>query len=178
MSIDQTLGVQCIVADGVSKDVSHTHYTSLTVKNAIVDQFRDSCGRRPSVDSENPDLPLIIFLQQDTAGLYRSLSGLGSMHKRGYRDAMHIAALRETLAAAMIIESGYDPQRHVLCDPMCGSGTIAIEAALRARRIAPGVMRLKRTRGLAALVPARWPDTNLDLLRETVLAAKNEELAQ
>ena len=82
MSVDQTLGVQCIIADGVNKDVSHTHYTSLTVKNAIVDQFRDTYGKRPSVDAENPDLPLIVFLQQDTAWLYRSLSGLGSMHKR------------------------------------------------------------------------------------------------
>lgn len=60
---------------------------------------------------------------------------------RGYRDAMHAAALRETLASGLLLLSGYDPSRHVLCDPMAGSGTIAIEAALMARDIAPGLLR-------------------------------------
>lgn len=166
-----------MIGEGVPDDISHSHYSSLTVKNAVVDQFRDRCdGRRPSVDAETPDLPLVLFLQRDEAWLYRSLSGLGSLHKRGYRDAMHRSSLRETLAAAMLLYAGYDPERHVLLDPMCGSGTIAIEAALMARRIAPGLLRLRTGRDLAAaLTPARWPDTDVALLKEVVRQAKDQQ---
>lgn len=98
------------------------------------------------------------------------------MHKRGYRDAMHKSSLRETLAAAMLIMAGYAPEKDILLDPMCGAGTIAIEAALMARNVAPGLMRLQSTRNLAALTPARWPDTDLPLLKRMVLEAKNQEL--
>lgn len=175
MDVVQTLGVQCVLGEGVAPDVSHSHYSALTVKNAVVDQFRDRCGgKRPSVDVEAPDLPLVLFLQRDEAWLYRSLSGLGSLHKRGYRDAMHRSSLRETLAAAMLMYAGYDPHRHVLLDPMCGSGTIAIEAALMARNIAPGLLRLK-AHGLGGLVPARWPDTDVNLLKEVVRDARAQE---
>lgn len=156
-------------------DISHSHYSALTVKNAVVDQFREDTGQRPNVDPDNPDLPLVVFLQRDEAWLYRSLSGFGSLHKRGYRDCMHRSSLRETLAAAMLLFAGYDPDKDVLLDPMCGSGTIAIEAALKARRIAPGLVRVRKARDLGVLVPARWPDTDVELLKEVVREARERE---
>ena len=139
MGIDDTVGVQCVLGGGeVAQDIAHTHFSSLTIKNAVVDHFREHKsfgGRRPNVDPEDPTLPLIIFLQKDEAWLYRSLSGFASLHKRGYREQMHKSSLRETLAAAMLIMAEYDPEKDVLCDPMCGSGTIAIEAALMAKKV-------------------------------------------
>lgn len=177
MAVDQTLGVQCVIGESVLPDIGHTHYSALTVKNAVVDQFRERTGgKRPSVDVDAPDLPLVLFLQRDEAWLYRSLSGLGSLHKRGYRDAMHRSSLRETLAAAMLVYAGYDPERDVLLDPMCGSGTIAIEAALMGKRVAPGLLRLRKaTSDLASLVPARWLDTDVELLKEVVRDARAQE---
>jgi putative N6-adenine-specific DNA methylase len=95
------------LGDAVPTDIAHTHFSSLTVKNAVVDWWRDSAaGKRPDVDPKSPTLPLVCYLHRGGARLYRSLSGLGSMHRRGYRDAMHAASLRETLAAAMLVEAG------------------------------------------------------------------------
>lgn len=178
MSVEDSVAVSCVLGGGeVATDIAHTHFSSLTVKNALVDSFRErSGGRRPSVDAKDPVLPLVLFLQRDEAWLYRSLSGPGSLHKRGYRQQMHKSSLRETTAAAVLMLAGYDPERHVLMDPMCGSGTLAIEAALMARRLAPGLTRLKREGDLAVLTPARWPDTDLALLRRLVREAKAQEL--
>lgn len=179
MGVEDSLAVQCVVGADVSPDIAHTHYSSLTIKNAVVDNFREATGgRRPNVDAQDPSLALVLFLQNDEAWLYRSLSGVGSLHKRGYREQMHKSSLRETTAAAMLQLAGYDPQRHVLVDPMCGAGTIAIEAALMARDMAPGLMRLRRQRDLSVLAPARWPDTDLALLKKVVLEAKNQQLPE
>eukprot|EP00624_Nannochloropsis_granulata_P004426 evm.model.NODE_31977_length_99932_cov_29.870142.7 len=180
MSVDDSLAVQCVLGGGeVSQDITHTHYSSLTIKNAVVDNFRERTGgKRPNVDAEDPILPLVLFLQNDEAWLYRSLSGISSLHKRGYRQLMHKSSLRETTAAALLLLAGYDPIEHILVDPMCGSGTIAIEAALIARQIAPGLLRLKRERDLSVLTPSRWPDTDQALLRKVVLEAKRQELPQ
>jgi len=180
MSVDDSLAVQCVLGGGeVSQDITHTHYSSLTIKNAVVDNFRERTGgKRPNVDAEDPVLPLVLFLQNDEAWLYRSLSGISSLHKRGYRQQMHKSSLRETTAAALLLLAGYNPTQHTLIDPMCGSGTIAIEAALIARQIAPGLLRLKRERDLSVLTPSRWPDTDQALLKKVVLEAKNQELPQ
>lgn len=75
----------------------------------MVDQLRDD-GKRPSVDTENADLPLVVYLDRGRALLYRSLSGTRSMHKRGYRDAMHAASLKENVAAGLLLASGWDPE--------------------------------------------------------------------
>ena len=136
-----------------SRGLTHSHFSSLTVKNAVVDALRDRHGWRPSVDTVDADVPLFLHLHKGAASLYRVLSGSASMHKRGYRagDAIHAAALRETLAASMLLQAGYAPEEDVLCDPMCGSGTVVIEAALIAQNVAPGLLR-------APPALARWSD--------------------
>lgn len=100
----QSLKVDTLVGLDLPEDLTHSHYTSLTVKNAIVDQFRRNAGVRPNVDIDKADLPLLLYLHQSSASLYRVWSGCQSMHKRGYRtadNAIHKAALRETTAAAL-----------------------------------------------------------------------------
>ena len=172
LSESGTLGVDTVLGN-TGPDLRHSHFCALTVKNAIVDQFREASrdGQgRPSVDPHDPDLPVVAYLHRGGATLYRSLGGTGSLHKRGYRGgggggggnnvgkgsrrsgaAMHAASLRETLAAGILLMAGW-PERcdhayrasseALLLDPMCGSGTIAIEAALIARGVAPGLLRL------------------------------------
>jgi putative N6-adenine-specific DNA methylase len=95
-----TLKCEAILGN-VPNDLSHSHFTALCIKNAIVDQFRDRYGERPSVDIEDPDLNLSMYIHKQKATLYRVWSGTDSMHKRGYRDIIHRAALRETTAAAL-----------------------------------------------------------------------------
>lgn len=98
----QTLKCDVIMGRDIPQELSHSHFTALTIKNAIVDQFRDAYQTRPSVDLIDPDLPLLLYLHQSQAKLYRVWSGEASMHKRGYRpEVMHRAALRETTAAAL-----------------------------------------------------------------------------
>jgi putative N6-adenine-specific DNA methylase len=135
------------------RGLTHSHFSALTVKNAVCDALRDEHGWRPSVDTSDADVPLFLHLHKGSASLYRVLSGSVSRHKRGYRagETVHAAALRETLAASMLLRAGYDPDTDVLCDPMCGSGTILIEGALMAQNIAPGLLRPP-----PALT--RWPD--------------------
>ncbi|CBJ31304.1 conserved unknown protein [Ectocarpus siliculosus] len=173
MEQGQTLCVDAIL--GVVPDgLTHSHFTALTVKNAVVDQLRDD-GKRPSVDTENADLPLVVYLDRGRALLYRSLSGTRSMHKRGYRDAMHAASLKENVAAGLLLASGWDPETQALADPMCGSGTLVIEAALIALRRAPGLVAMGAYGGggrakVAGWKPAvtAWPDFDPVLWRETV----------
>jgi 23S rRNA G2445 N2-methylase RlmL len=108
--IDQDSTIKCDTTTGVTTaELSHTHFTSLTVKNAIVDQFRSKTGSRPSVDTNDPDLNILLYLHRGWATLYKVWSGDMSMHKRGYRDIVHAAALRETTAAALVIASGWKP---------------------------------------------------------------------
>lgn len=100
----QTLKCDTILGQDICSELNHSHFTSLTIKNAIVDQLRASNteGLRPSVDTEDPDLPLSLYLHRAKGTLYRVWSGETSLHKRGYRpDIVHKAALRETTAAAL-----------------------------------------------------------------------------
>jgi putative N6-adenine-specific DNA methylase len=108
-------------------------------KDAVVDALRDRFGARPSVAREDPDVLLAVHLAKDKATLYLDVGG-ASLHERGWRAHTREAPLRETLAAAVLRLSGWDRQRP-LVDPMCGAGTIAIEAAAWARRMAPGLAR-------------------------------------
>ena len=143
--------------------LTHTHFSSLTVKNAVCDSLREAVGWRPSVDTEGADLPLLLHVHRGRASLYRLLSGASSMHKRGYRAGgpVHVAALRETLAAGALLKAGYEPEEDVLCDPMAGSGTIAIEAALLATNTAPGLLR-------SAPPLVHWPDWPMEAWTEAV----------
>ena len=139
LSVDATL-----VVDGrtVRSAVTHSHFASLKVKDAIVDRFRDRFGRRPSVDLQNPDLRINLYLFQNQATLSIDLSGHG-LHRRGYRQAGHQAPIRENLAAAVLMQAGWPKIEGPLLDPLCGSGTFLVEGALMAAGVAPG---LRRTR--------------------------------
>ena len=132
----QTLSVSAFCT---SSTLRHSGFVALKAKDAIVDRIRLQEGKRPSVDREDPDLRVFIYLANDKASVYLDLSG-DALHRRGYRKQGGEAPLRETLAAALIGLSGWD-RRSPFMDPMCGSGTIAIEAALWAANKAPGLTR-------------------------------------
>ncbi|MBA3704889.1 MAG: class I SAM-dependent RNA methyltransferase [Bacteroidetes bacterium] len=118
---------------------THSQYLSQKAKDAIVDQFRAKHGERPSVDLDRPTLRIHLHVFQDTCSVSLDSSG-ESLHKRGYRDKTNLAPLNEVLAAGLVLLSGWD-KRTTFIDPMCGSGTILIEAAMIANNIPPGYYR-------------------------------------
>ncbi len=122
-----------------STEFRHSKFVAYKVKDAIVDYFREKTGNRPSVRINNPDLALNIHVAEDQCTLSLDSSG-ESLHRRGYRQEQVEAPLNEVLAAGMILMTGWRGECDLI-DPMCGSGTIPIEAALIARNIAPGVFR-------------------------------------
>lgn len=122
-----------------STEFRHSKFVAYKVKDAIVDYFREKTGNRPSVRINNPDLLLNIHVAEDQCTLSLDSSG-ESLHRRGYRQEQVEAPLNEVLAAGMILLTGWRGECDLI-DPMCGSGTIPIEAALIARNIAPGVFR-------------------------------------
>ena len=124
---------------GNSDIFQNKNYATLKIKDAVVDQIKKIKLARPSIDKNNPDIIISIFISNDHFKVYIDSSGT-SLHKRGYRNKIHKAALNESLAAGLVILSNWnkiDP----FYDTMCGSGTIAIEAALIAHNIAPGLFR-------------------------------------
>lgn len=128
---------------GSSRTVTHSHYAGLKIKDAIVDSFREKSGQRPSVDTDNPDIRIHLHLNGDTAGLSLDLAG-DSLHRRGYRLSSSAAPLKENLAAAILLRAGWPEVCAAggeLLDPLCGSGTLVLEAALIAADIAPGLSR-------------------------------------
>lgn len=122
-----------------SETFRHSKFVAYKVKDAIVDYFRERTGNRPSVRINNPDLAINIHIAENQCTLSLDSSG-ESLHRRGYRQEQVEAPLNEVLAAGMILMTGWRGECD-LVDPMCGSGTIPIEAALIARNIAPGVFR-------------------------------------
>ncbi len=129
--------------NGFHSRIRHSHYGALTVKDAIVDQFRDRIGSRPSVDTRHPDLRVNVRLHRGRATVSLDLSG-ESLHRRGYRVEGVDAPLKENLAAAILLRAGWlgaAEEGGILLDPLCGSGTLLIEAALMAADIAPGMFR-------------------------------------
>lgn len=134
MRPDQTLAVDAKVTESSH---SHSGFVALKLKDAVADWFRDRHGVRPSVNTENPDVRLSAHLFQDRCTLSVDLAGR-SLHRRGYRVAQTPAPLGECLAAGAVGLSGWD-LRSPFLDPMCGSGTLLIEAGLRAANVAPGL---------------------------------------
>ncbi|MDB9526003.1 THUMP domain-containing protein [Oscillatoria sp. CS-180] len=128
-----------VAATGKNHQLNHTHFTALQVKNAIVDQQRDRFGQRSSVDTHRPDVQVNIHINRDRATVSLDSSG-NSLHRRGYRPAVGKAPLKESLAAALIYLSGWQ-QTQAFCDPLCGSGTLPLEAALMGLNRAPGLFR-------------------------------------
>ena len=137
-----------------SNDFRHSKFVAYKVKDAIVDYFRDTTGERPSVRINNPDVLLNIHIAEDRCTLSLDSSG-ESLHRRGYRQEAVEAPLNEVLAAGMILMTGWKGECDLI-DPMCGSGTIPIEAALIARNIAPGVFRKE-------FAFEKWVDFDQDL---------------
>jgi 23S rRNA G2445 N2-methylase RlmL len=119
--------------------LTHSGYVALKVKDAVVDALRNALGARPDVDPKSPDVSIVLHLAKGQAGIFLDLAG-ESLHRRGYRVAMVDAPLKETLAAAVLLLGGAQPEEPLI-DPMCGSGTLPIEHALLARGIAPGLRR-------------------------------------
>jgi 23S rRNA G2445 N2-methylase RlmL len=117
--------------------LTHSQFVAQKTKDAVVDQLRARLGARPSVDLDDPDVTFFVHIARDRATLYLDVSG-GSLHRRGWRARAGDAPLKESLAAAILRLAGWDRERP-LVDPLCGSGTIAIEAALWARGMAPGL---------------------------------------
>jgi len=194
--VTATFSVHCTLAQAV---IDHSHYASLKVKDAIVDQFRDRFGERPSIDTDNPDLRINLHIRRREAQIALDLSG-GSLHRRGYREAGGEAPLKENLAAALLMFSGW-PSQQALFDPMCGSGTLLIEAAMMAADIAPGLLResfgfenwaehdddvwklilneaeQRREKGLASIPAIRGQDADKVAIRKTIANVRRAGLA-
>lgn len=125
--------------NGLNDEIRNSQYGALKVKDAIVDAFTRKNLPRPNVDRENPDLRINVRLNKEKAFISLDLSGEG-LHLRGYRDRTGLAPIKENLAAAIVMRSGWVPGTPML-DPMCGSGTLLIEAAMWATDRAPGLHR-------------------------------------
>jgi len=126
-----------------SEVITHSHFGALKVKDAIVDQMRAKFQKRPNIEIERPDIRVNVHLLGQSAQLSLDLSG-ESLHRRGYRDITIQAPIKENLAAAMLLKSGWPniaKAGGTLIDPMCGSGTLLIEAAMIAGDFAPGLLR-------------------------------------
>jgi putative N6-adenine-specific DNA methylase len=142
---DMTIAVDCNLRDS---SLTHSGFVALKTKDAIVDHIRDLCGRRPNVDSRDPDLRVNTHLVKNRCTVSLDTSGV-PLDRRNYRLARNDAPLRESLAAALLDIACWDGTKPLI-DPMCGSGTIPIEAALKSSRRAPGL--LGRSYGFQ-----RWP---------------------
>jgi len=152
LSVEDTLSIQTTVN---SSYFNHSQYVALKTKDAIVDQFRNQFGKRPSIDTDNPTILINIHINEDECLISIDSSG-ESLHKRGYRVNSTIAPLNEVLAAGLILLTGWDAKSN-FHDPMCGSGTLPIEAALLAYKIPPGIFR--KEFGFE-----KWKDFDPDLL--------------
>ncbi len=151
---DNTFAIDAIT---FSDYFTHSKFVSYRVKDAIADYFTQRTGKRPSVDVNNPDLLINFHVAQDKCTLSFDSSG-ESLHKRGYRTGQTEASLNEVLAAGMILKTGWRGESDFV-DPMCGSGTILIEAALIAKNVPPGIYRSK-------FAFEKWKDFDLELFED------------
>lgn len=152
-----------ITATCKSSQMTHSQFIAQRAKDAIVDQLRDYTGQRPSVDTRDPDVDVVLRLVRDQATVYLDLAG-EPLHRRGYRRSTVDAMMKETLAAAVLQIAGYTGEDDLL-DPLCGAGTILLEGALMARNIAPGLGRRFNVE--------RWPNLEADTV--SAWAALREE---
>ena len=162
LSLDKTFAVDSVV---FSEEFRHSKFVAYKVKDAIVDQFREKTGNRPNISVSNPDMRLHIHIAEDQCTLCLDSSG-ESLHRRGYRQESVEAPLNEVLAAGMILMTGWRGETDFI-DPMCGSGTLLIEAALIARNMAPGLFRKE-------FAFEKWPDFDPDLFDEIYNDDSNE----
>ena len=147
----KTFSVDSVV---YSDEFRNSRFVTYKVKDAIVDQFRENTGDRPNISVSNPDIRLNIHIAEDKATLSLDSSG-ESLHRRGYRQESVEAPLNEVLAAGMILMTGWNGDTDFI-DPMCGSGTLLIEAALIAHNMSPGIFRKE-------FAFEKWTDYDADL---------------
>lgn len=147
----KTFSVDSVV---YSEEFRNSRFVTYKVKDAIVDQFREKTGERPNISVSNPDIRLNIHIAEDNATLSLDSSG-ESLHRRGYRQESVEAPLNEVLAAGMILMTGWKGETDFI-DPMCGSGTLLIEAALIAHNMSPGIFRKE-------FAFEKWADYDPDL---------------
>jgi len=156
LNADQTFVIDATIH---SDNFKHSQFVSQKSKDAIVDQFRERTGQRPSVDKDFPDLRINIHIDRDQVSVALDTSG-DSLHHRGYKTATNIAPINEVLAAGMVLLSGWDGQSDFL-DPMCGSGTILAEAAMIACNIPANINRKE-------FAFEKWNDWDNDLFDQIV----------
>jgi putative N6-adenine-specific DNA methylase len=167
LSLDQSFAINAVVSKSTFQ---HSLFLSQLTKDAIVDQFRHKTGQRPDVDVTRPDIRLNLHMHENELTLALDSSG-DSLHRRGYRIQTNVAPLNEVLAAGLILLSNWD--RHSpFIDPMCGSGTLLIEAAMMAYNIAPGLYRQDNF-GFR-----QWPDFDRKLYEEVVAEARARRLPE
>ena len=154
LELDSTFSVDSVV---FSEEFRHSKFVSYKVKDAIVDQFRERTGQRPNISVTNPDIRLNMHIAEDDCTLSLDSSG-ESLHRRGYRQESVEAPLNEVLAAGMILMTGWQGETDFI-DPMCGSGTLLIEAALIAHNMAPGLFRKE-------FAFEKWKDFDKELFDE------------
>ena len=154
MTVDSTFAIDATV---YSETFRNSRFVTYRVKDAIVDYWSEKAGKRPNVAVENPDLRINVHIAAEQLTISLDSSG-ESLHKRGYRVATTEAPISEVLAAGMLLMAGWKGQSDFY-DPMCGSGTLPIEAALIARNIAPGIFR-------QSFAFEKWPDFDADLWNE------------
>ncbi len=162
----QTFAVNCT---GGNQQLNHTHFSALQIKNAIVDQQRAQWGKRSSIDLKNPAFVIHAHIHEHKTIIYLDSSG-ESLHRRGYRPAVGLAPLKETLAAALLAIAEWQSQQPFF-DPLCGSGTLPLEAAFQSLNIAPGLYR-------TSFCFQNWPDFKPTLWQELLTEAKNKRLSQ
>lgn len=162
--VDQNFVINSTVIN--SRDFRNSMFTSLRVKDAIADYFREKTGKRPSVDTENPDIIINVHIHQNSCTLSLDSSG-ETLNKRGYRVKQGDAPLNEVLAAGMILISGWKGETDFM-DPMCGSGTLPIEAAMIAQDIPAGKFRKN-------YAFENWKDFDQILMDNVKLSAKKKE---
>lgn len=150
-----------------SKIFNNSKFTSLKAKDAIADRFRDKFKNRPSINSFNPELKIEIHVNRNFCTISLDSSG-ESLHKRGYKKYNSVAPLNEVLAAGIILMSAWDKKSDLL-DPMCGTGTFLIEAAMIARNIAPNLNRL-------AFAFEKWKDWDNELFETIEESVKSKEI--
>jgi len=136
---------------------NHSQFVALKTKDAIVDQFKSKFDDRPNIDKDHPDLKINVHIQNDLCTVSLDTSG-ASLHHRGYRTATNIAPINEVLAAGILILSGWEGQSYFL-DPMCGSGTFLVEAAMIACNIPPNINRKE-------FAFEKWNDWDSDLFEK------------
>jgi putative N6-adenine-specific DNA methylase len=155
-----------VTVTGKNEQLNHSHFTAVQVKRAITTQQTKQFGERSNVDIADPDVRINVHIDKEISTVSLDSSG-SSLHRRGYRAAVGDAPLKESLAAALVKMSGWNPEL-AFVDPLCGSGTLPLEAAMQAMNVAPGIFRER-------FGFERWLDFDPDLFDRLIKTAETSE---